>query len=262
VNRTRILGAVLLAGALALYAWQQSAPRPAPPAPLPCPPDGPCPVPPPAPRPAPPRPWGPRLDAPVGATVGGPKHTDGTEISCDLPGELHRRNTASKGLGNCVFTSVHHSAVWQNVPALVEFPQYLIDKGIPGGGYPQKVDQLIPRICKDRNLPVPDYLQVQSNDLEILKAACRCGRMPSVTYAMSPTKRYGGSRISHMVSLVHADDRHFVVLDNNYPGSAGNTDVYEWMSPQEFLRAYSGGKTGWAVILLNGPPPPVPRNKR
>jgi hypothetical protein len=256
MNRDRILGAVLLAGALALAAIQAQRPVPQPPSPSPCPPDGPCPVPP-APRPLP-KPWGPRLAAPVGATVGGPRHADGTEVACDLPGSLHRRNTASKGLGNCVFTSIHHSALWQNVPALQEFPKYLIDKGIPGGGYPRKVDELIPRICKDRGLPVPDYLQVESNDLAILKAACRSGRMPAVTYAVSPTGRYGGKRISHMVSLVGADDRWFVVLDNNFPGA----QAYEWLAPEEFLRAYSGGRTGWAVILLNAPPPPPPHNKR
>jgi hypothetical protein len=70
----------------------------------------------------------------ISASVGGPRHADGTEIACDLPGELHRANTSSKGLGLCVFTSIHHSAVWQNVPALQEFPKYLIDKNIPGGG--------------------------------------------------------------------------------------------------------------------------------
>lgn len=226
-----------------------------------CPGPGPCPSPVPAPVPEPPkpkprRPWGLSLPAPVGASVGGPKHADGTELACDLPGELHRKNTSSKGLGNCVFTSIHHSALWQNVPALQEFPKWLIEKGIPGGGYPSKVADLIPKICKDRGYPVPDFIQVESNDLEILKRACKSGRMPGVTYAVSPTGRYGGSKIAHMVSLVHADDKHFVVLDNNYIGP----DKYEWMSPQEFLKAYSGGRQGWAVILLSPPPPPPPRN--
>jgi hypothetical protein len=192
----------------------------------------------------------------ISASVGGPRHADGTEIACDLPGELHRANTSSKGLGLCVFTSIHHSAVWQNVPALQEFPKYLIDKNIPGGGYPSKVTDLIPKASAAKGLPPPDYLQVESNDLEILKAACRGGRMPGVTYSFSPTGRYNRQRISHMVNIVHADDKWFVVLDNNYTGS----DAYEWMTPQEFLRTYSGGQTGWAVILLAPPPPPPPFN--
>lgn len=60
---------------------------------------------------------------------------------------------------------------------------------------------------------------VEGSDLERLKLACRTGRMPGVTYAFSPTGRYGGARIAHMVNLVHADDQWFAVLDNNYPGA-------------------------------------------
>jgi hypothetical protein len=257
VNNPRLLAGLLIGAAL-FVAWNGvNDPAKTPPAPPVCP--GPnCPVPPPAP-PAPPKPkpspWGPRW-APVGASVGGPKHQDGTEIACDLPGDRHRKNTASKGLGNCVFTSIHHSADWQNIPALLEFPRWLIDKGIPGGGHPGKVDQLIPQIAKERGLPVPEYVQVEGKDLEILKAACRTGRMPGVTYSFSPTGRYGGAKIAHMVTLVHADDKHFVVLDNNYPGA----DKYEWLTPDEFLKTYAAGGNGWAFIPLAPPPPPPPLN--
>jgi hypothetical protein len=95
---------------------------------------------------------------------------------------------------------------------------------------------------------------VESGVRVILKLACKTGRMPGVTYSFSPTGRYGGRRIAHMVSLVSADDRHFVILDNNYPGT------YEWMTPEEFTRSYTGGGQGWAVILLAPPPSPVPVN--
>ena len=60
----------------------------------------------------------------------------------------------------------------------------------------------------------------------------------------------------YMVSLVHADDQWFCVLDNNYPG----VDKYEWMTPDEFRRSYTGGRAGWSVILLDPGPPPPPRN--
>lgn len=247
--RTLIL--VALTGGLLWYAWDSSQ--------KPKCDDGSCQVPskpdvrPEPPKPDKPRrkPWG-EQDAPVGAAVGRVA-PDGTEPQIDLPNNLHRRNTASKGLGNCVFTSIHHSALWSEVPALMEFPKWLTAKGIPGGGYPSKVAKLIPEMCKDRNVPVPQYVQVEGNDLEILKLACRTGRMPSVTYSRSPTGRYGGRSIAHMVSLIHADDKWFGVLDNNYPGA----DALEWMSPEQFLRAYS---PGWCVILLEPGPPPVPRN--
>jgi hypothetical protein len=183
---------------------------------------------------------------------------DGTEIVCDLPGDFHRRNVSSRGEGCCVFRSLHHAAVWQDLPELTDFPEWLQAKGLPGGGHPANVRERIEAICRERGRPTPDYLQVEGNDLEVLKLACRTGRMPGVTYYYSPTGRYPG-RINHMVSLVHADDRHFVVLDSNYPGP----DKYEWMTPEQFLHSYTGGgRGGWAVVLLRPGPPPPPRNPR
>jgi hypothetical protein len=120
---------------------------------------------------------------------------------------------------------------------------------------------MIAQICQEKGAPVPLYIQVEGGDLEVLQAACRTGRMPGVTYSYSPTGRYGGARISHMVSLVHADERHFVILDNNYPGSAGHEDTYEWLSPQEFHKTYTGGGGGWCVVLLEASPPPPPHNQ-
>lgn len=248
---------------LALAAGLALSPGPAPPevprpAPAPAPldpdcPDGKCPVKP-APAPSrPKRPWGPREAAPVGASVAGPRNADGTEIACDLPDRLHLKNKGgSDGAGLCVFTSIDHAANWQNVPVLQGFRDWMTRH--PGGGYPSKVDAMIDRICKDRSTGKPDYLQVEGGDLGILQRACRAGLMPSVTYSFSPTGRYGGQRIAHMVSLVHADSKWFVVLDNNYPGA----DKYEWLSPAEFARVYA---PGWAVILLKHGPPPVPRNR-
>jgi hypothetical protein len=240
------LGALLLAGG----GGQPSAPAPSPP----CPPDQPCPI-----KPKP-RPWGPR-QAPVGATVGGPIAPDGTEIQIDLPGELHKKNTGGMGPGGpgtgaglCVFTSIEHAALWQNVAQLQGFQRWMTSK--PGGGYPEKVDRMIEAYCAERRLPKPSYLQVRGNDLEILKLALASGRMPSVTYSYSPSGRYGGMRIAHMVNLVHGDGRNWCVLDNNFPGA----DKYEWMSTPEFLRAYTAGE-GWSVILLSPSPPPPPRNR-
>ncbi len=192
----------------------------------------------------------------AGAKVGGNRNEDGTEIACDLPGELHQKNTGgSDGSGLCVFASMRHSGRWQNDPLFAELFDWM--RRHPGGGYPEKVAKMLTACAREKGFAVPKYVQVESNDLDVLKAACRSGRMPGVTYGRSPTGRYGGQSISHMVSLVHADDKHFVVLDNNYPGA----DKYEWMTPAEFSRAYSatGGK-GWAVILLTAPPPPPPRN--
>jgi hypothetical protein len=180
-----------------------------------------------------------------------------TELACDLPDELQMRNVGgSDGSGLCVFTSIMHSARWQHVAALEDFQAWM--RKHPGGGWPEKVTQMIAQRCKEAGVIPPPYLQVESDDLEILKLACRCGRMPGITYNYSPTPgRYGG-RIAHMVSLVHADDDWFAVLDNNYIGSAN----LQWMDPQTFKGVYTGGRgaKGWAVILLDPPPPPPPFN--
>lgn len=224
--------------------------------PLPLPDKGPGPRPEPK-RPR--RPWGPFRGAPVGAHVGGPVHPDGTEIQCDLPPELHRENVASKGLGCCVFRSLDHAAAWQGVEALRGFPEWMIAKGIPGGGWPEKVDELIPRIARDRGLPVPEFLQVEGTDLSIARQALESGRMVCITYSHSPSGRYAGRRISHMVNAVHGDAQgRWCVLDNNYVEPRGA--AYEWLTAEEMRGAATGSKKLWAIILLAPPPPPPPRN--
>ncbi len=253
----RSLGWLLLAigGLLLVMAFGQAPHVPAPPskpAPVPLPAPTPPPKPCPGPGPCPKTPEaGGQPEKLVGGKVNGRQFEDGTQIQCDLPADLHLKNCGGNdGAGLCVFTSISHSARWQGVDLLADFRDWM--RQHPGGGYPQKVDQMIQQIAKEKGLPVPRYIQVEGNDLQVLRAACRTGRLPGVTYSFSPTGRYGGGRISHMVSLVHADEKHFVVLDNNYPGDTN----YEWLSPEEFQRTYSGGGGGWCVILLDSPPPP------
>jgi hypothetical protein len=128
-------------------------------------------------------------------------------------------------------------------PVFAGLFEWMFDK--PGGSWPE-----------DKGLPRPQYLQVQGGkDLGVLEAACRNGMLPAVTYSRSPTGRYGGRRIAHMVSVVHCDDRWVGILDNNYP------QTIEWASPDELLRV-SNPSGFWAVVLLNPGPPPVPRNPR
>lgn len=185
----------------------------------------------------------------VSATVGGRDEN----IQCDLPGDLHIHNKGgSDGAGLCVFASMHHAGVWQNDPVFAGLFEWM--RQHPGGGYPEKVDQMIADYCKEKGLPKPNYLQVEGKDVEVLKAACKSGRMPCVTYSMSPTGRYDGQHISHMVNIVVANDAGVWVLDNNYPGD----DKYEKMSWDEFNRAYA---PGWCVVLLNPAPPPPPHNQ-
>lgn len=195
------------------------------------------------------------------ARVGGKVSPDGkTEIQIDLPANLQTKNVGgSDGAGLCVFTSVGHAARWQSVLALEDFQAWM--KRYPGGGWPEKLDQMIDRICREKGLPKPDYIQVQGGReiLPIIQAAASTGRMPCVTYSRSPTGRYNGKPIAHMVNLAHADAAQVAVLDNNYLTPTDN--AFEWMSIDQFLRTFTGGRSGWAVILLAPPPPPFPYTK-
>lgn len=178
------------------------------------------------------------------------------DIQINVPCWQNHGNFFANGIlvHNCVFTSINHSAYWQNVEVLQKFRDWMTKH--PGGGYPSKVDKMIKQVCQESGVPVPDYIQIEGGDLEPLKLACRTGRMPGITYCFSPSGRYGGQRIAHMVSLVHLDDKWAAILDNNYPGE----DKLEWLTIDEFKRTYMGNGGGWGVILLNPGPPPIPCN--
>lgn len=253
--RTRLLDLLALAFAAGLIALSLRPAAPPPTSPPPTPPLAPAPAP-------PPKPWGEIPAAPVGALIAGPRHPDGTEVQCDLPGELHVRNRGGKdGVGLCVFASLRHSGLWHDEPVLTALFEWMFTR--PGGGYPAKVDATIAAYCKDKAVPPPAYLQLEGGDLDLLRRACAAGRMPAVTYWYSPTGRYGGKRVSHMVSLLAAGAGRgpdgkgwWVVLDNNHPGP----DKLEWMSEAQFRKCFTGGAAGWAVVPLRAGPPPVPRN--
>jgi hypothetical protein len=191
------------------------------------------------------------------AATAGPVAPDGTEVDCDLPVALHLRNRGgSDGAGLCVFASMSHAGRWHTEPVFTAAFEHMFR--YPGGGYPSKVDAVVKRIATEKNLPVPAYLQVESGDLDLLADAVQRGHLIGVTYSWSPTGRYGGRQIAHMVNCVAAragPAKLWAVLDNNYPG-----DV-EWMDEKNFARSYTGIGGGWSVILLLPPPPPVVRNR-
>lgn len=205
------------------------------------------------------------------ASIAGKVAPDGAELQIDLPGSQHLRNKGGndrtrnnprgepgKGLGLCVFTSIDHAARWANVTSLIDFRDWMTTK--PGGGYPAKVDAMIAARCKALNVPAPEYIQLEGGRelLDILRAALTSNRMVSVTYSFSPSGRYGGGRIAHMVNLVHLDAKSACVLDNNYIEPKEN--AYEWITVDEFVRTFTGGRAGWAVILIDAGPPPLPFN--
>lgn len=179
------------------------------------------------------------------AEVGGTSH-GGVEIQIDLPGLQHVKNfgAPADGKGLCVFASMTMAGRWHNVRPLFD----VIHRVNEGGGWPEKVDQVL-----RRHAPALKYVQYEGTDPAILDKALAEGRIACVTYGYG--ERYGMQTIYHMVCLVHLDARYAAVLDNNFPGT------YEWMSREEFLRrwVHPGGK-GWAYVMLAPPPPPIPHN--
>lgn len=174
-------------------------------------------------------------------------------VAVDLPDSEHLRNTGgSDGSGLCVFTSIDHAARYQNVPALIGFRDYMTR--FPGGGYPQKVDQYIPKMANSKGVGTPDYVQHTGGDEAFLRLALKTGRYPCVTYAGRDGVFYNGS-IAHMVNLVYLTDTDAAIHDNNYPRK------YLWMSREEFLQRWRAMGGGWALVLLGSPPPPIPVNK-
>jgi hypothetical protein len=182
---------------------------------------------------------------------GGPTR-ESESVTCHLPEREHLRNSSGRdGLGLCVFTSIDLAARWANEPSLIGFRDFMTSH--PGGGWPEKVDEYIPKMAASKGLPVPGYVQHTGGDPEFLKRALRTGRYVCVTYDGRDNVYYR-FRIAHMVNLVHFTDQHAVVQDNNYPG------LWLWMSSKDFLARWRGMGGGWAIALLKGGPPPIPVN--
>ena len=179
------------------------------------------------------------------AKIDGPVN-DGVEIEVELPISQHVKNfgAPADGKGLCVFASLTMAARWHNIAALSD----VIHKLKQGGGWPEKVEKTIKQFSPDTK-----YIQYEGTDPAVLDKALSEDIPACVTYGYG--ERYGMQTIYHMVLLVHLDHERAVILDNNFPGT------YEWMSREEFLRRWihPGGK-GWAIVMLEPTPPPIPRN--
>lgn len=181
-----------------------------------------------------------------------PRLPDGTEVDIDLPEERELKNIGgSDRAGLCVGTSIEMALDWHHVQGYPGKYQGWLAR-FPGGAWPEKAAQQLKQFASVNNLKAPEILQSTNGDLELLVAAVKNGYHPAITYSKSPTGRYGGQRISHMVNLRAAragPQKAWCIKDNNFPG-------YEWMTETQFKAIHDG----WSVIVLNQPdPPPVPR---
>lgn len=181
----------------------------------------------------------------------------GVEVDCDLPNFRHMKNVGGRdGAGLCVFTSIEHLLDWHHMTKHLGFRKFM--QGELGGGWPEKVTKMLRKYCEDKHIDMPDILQVTNGNIDLLAEAVQSGHMAGVTYCKSPTGRYDGATIAHMVNCVAArvgPEKLWAILDNNYPGTI------EWMDEATFKRIWNGNGGGWFIVLLNQPdPPPVPRN--
>lgn len=233
--------------------------RPQPqPQPQPCPGPGPCPTP----------PYRPRLYAGAGqllrqealplqavatlgygAFVSGGPEQDGLSIACDLPADRHKKNRGgTDGAGLCVFYSLDMAGDWHNDNGFRGFGDWMARH--PGGGWPDKVRQMIEQKCREEGRPVSPYVETTNGDVEVLRRASRNRWMCAATYSGQDGVFYRG-KIAHMIDLVYFDDtasKRAAILDNNFPGKI------LWMTADEFLKRWNG----WAITPRRPGPPPVP----
>lgn len=218
------------------------------------------------------------LSAYGGAIEGGARGPDGrTAVTCDLPGECRKRNIGSpperfrgdpRSLGCCVFRSNEYTGRYQNLRELHDLPEKMVQAGIPGGGDPEKLVQVLKKLAPSC---VDLCLQHTGGDPAWIKAALKTGRPVAITYC-GHDPRYGAQTIAHMVWCAHLDEQWGCILDNNFP------DRYLWMPAAELVERWRGvtaaGKPfvirdergrsvpvggGWAVVFTAPTAPPVPR---
>lgn len=243
--------ALLLAVSVSSEIDKQTAPKPGVVVPAPVKQPDPPKQPDPEPDDCPPdKPWGPHPRRPHRETCGqqvfgerdGSVHS-GQAVQVDLPcDQLVRNCGGSDGAGLCVFTSIMFAARLQNVPQLKDFQAWM--KQHRGGGFPQKVDAMIKRKCKEQNVPIPDYIQVENGDWKLVELALKTGRMPAITYGWA-----------HMVNIVCLTNGFGAFRDNNFIGK----NEIDWMTAAQ-AKQKAGGSHFWAVILLAPRPPMPPKN--
>lgn len=198
-----------------------------------------------------------------GSKVAGPAY-EGHEVTCDLPPEQQFRNIGSKkdGAGMCVFTSIEMAARAQGLEQMRGWRDWCA-ANYTGGGWPERVDQLLAAWWKHKGItPIPYYQYEGKNPEKVFELIDRTGRMACTTYGYSP--RYG-QQIAHMVCAPGYRGKFAIVLDNNFvskkSGDGWDENIYEWMDQQELCRrARLVGGSAWIFCWLPPPAPPPARS--
>jgi hypothetical protein len=137
----------------------------------------------------------------IGTKIGGSIAPDGrTEIACDLPTSLPPKTSAAATAPDSA------SSPASGTPRAGRTSRFS-KTSRPGCDATPAADtrrRSTPRSSRSAPNAVCRRLRTcrsRGRDLDILNRACRTGRMPSVTYSFSPTGRYGGQRIAHIILL-------------------------------------------------------------
>lgn len=194
-----------------------------------------------------------------------PVSQSGTRAVIDIPATLHLRNTGGMGPGGpgtgaglCVFTSVEVAARWHCLPQIAGFQKWMTHK--EGGGWPQKLDQMLKQFCREKGVKCPPYVQHTGGDPTFLEAVYRNRFMPAMTHTQV-----------HMVNGAHLDQAIGAIIDNNNPAhwEWANRSLYlrTWgavrsqdqpLFPRPFREGILGDEPGWVFAWTTSPPPPGP----
>ena len=171
----------------------------------------------------------------------------------DFPSEQWIRNIGSKvdGAGMCVFTSFEMACLWAGLEEFRGFRDWCAAK-YPGGGYPEKLAQLIDAYCQAKSIKKPLVIQYTGSDPDFLKVGLKNGWMPCTTLYHSP--RYGSGVIYHMVCCAHLDGTDGAIQDNNF-------QPLEWATEAETVNRIKLKGEYWGVLIVSPGPPPSPANK-
>lgn len=182
--------------------------------------------------------------------LGGLASPDGAVQALPIPADyVWPRNISSRGLGCCTFRACDYAARIQHVAALVQLPEQMVQAGIPGGGWPEKLDAMIARFGGGAS-----YWSDTSRSLDLLEAAVASGRVPCIDYT-GRDPHYRGP-IAHCVCVIACSREHgwIAIWDNNYP----QLDQIVWMSVADFMRRWPGWCYGLFAQTPGAAPPEMP----
>lgn len=201
-------------------------------------------------------PW--RDTAPQGERVviadrAGPQ---GQSPRIDYPENEWFRNIGSRvdGAGMCVFTAFEFSARWAGLEEFRGFRDWAAK--YKGGGWPEKLDQIINDYCKEKGIKRPKVLQYSGDDTSFLAHALDNGQLPGCTLFRCP--RYGAGVIYHMTNCANLGQE-CAILDNNFP-------EYYWFPKSDLASRIMNPDPNthkpayWGFVILEPPPPWVPKN--